>query len=75
MRVVERDSIRFSRRNEPPLCVNCGYSLYLREVELFAQRRHVHGRHSRTGRRDSVVFTILLHAAALILFLWWLIQR
>jgi hypothetical protein len=69
--------IRFSRRNDPPLCMNCGHSFQLREVELTEQRRHAHVHDSRghVNRHDGAVFTILLYAVALILFLWWLIQH
>ena len=69
--------IPFSRRHDPPLCANCGYSFHLREVELIQQHRHmhVHGGHGHVHRSDGAAFTILLYAAALILFLSWLIQR
>ena len=69
--------IPFSKRNDPPLCVNCSYSFRLREVELIQQHRHarVHGSRGHVHRSDGAAFTILLYAAALILFLMWLIQR
>jgi hypothetical protein len=46
-------------------------------VELIQQHRRarVHGGHAHSHRSDGAAFTILLYAAALILFLSWLIQR
>jgi hypothetical protein len=67
--------IRFSQRNDPPLCVNCGHSFRLRAVELTPQQRHVHVTRGHTRRHDNAVLAILLYAIALVLFLCWLIQR
>lgn len=70
--------IRFKQRNNPPLCANCGHTLRIHEIELTSQSRHIHhhgqGR-SHVSRHDSVVFTILLYAVVLTLFLLWLSQR
>ncbi len=75
-RCNEGQRIRFSKRNDPPLCVNCGHSFHIREVELTVQQRHIHihGGREHAHQRDGAAFTILLYAGALILFLAWLIQ-
>jgi hypothetical protein len=72
-----KQRIRFSKRNDQQLCVNCSLSYHLREVELTVQQRHahVHGSRARSSRRDSAACTILLYAAALCMVLLWLIQR
>ena len=71
-------SVRFRDRNSQPLCVNCGYTLHIREIELRGLCRRVHRkpRHrTHSSRRDSVVLTILVYALVLIFFLLWFIRQ
>lgn len=67
--------VRFSQRDMEPPCASCGHVLDMAAIELIPQHKRTHApAHHRgvTDRHESIVFTILLYAIALILFLLWL---
>jgi|GEM_PF-3910438 len=71
--------VRFSQRDKKPLCRHCGQCLDMGAIELIPHDRHAStsNRYRNLGhsnRHDSVVFTIMLYAVALILFLLWIMQ-
>ena len=70
--------LRFSQRNGRQLCANCGHTLDIREIELTPLRPHTGRRassHRRGGRRESIVFTLLLYGLVLLFFLLWFSRR
>ena len=67
--------IRFSQRDKEPHCSICGHILDMGAIELIPQHKHQRVQSHHRGdndRHESIVFTILLYAIALILFLLWL---
>ena len=67
--------VRFSQRDQEPPCTSCGHILDMGAIELIPQHKHSHTpsrHHGYSERHESIVFTILLYAIALILFLLWL---
>ena len=77
-RCEHEQHVRFSRRDGHCLCVNCGYTLNIREIELAPMRRRSHRRAHRpprSQRRESIIFTLLLYAFALLVALFWFSRR
>lgn len=67
--------VRFSRRDSQCLCLNCGHPLRILEVELAPMRGHGRrhaGRRPHPRWRESVAFTLLLYALALLVALIWI---
>lgn len=67
--------VRFDHRDREPPCASCGQALDMGAIELIPQhkRSRTSGRHhGYSERHESIVFTIMLYAIALILFLLWL---
>jgi ribosomal protein S27E len=70
--------VRFGRRGSSVLCANCGYPLYIGEIELVAvahRVRQVGRSHRHVSQRERAVFVILLYALVLLFFLLWLTLR